>query len=127
MSRGIQGEKLAVRWRTNSTERPLFLSVSSLKPPPHARAATHAPLRVNDYQIALGFESANLRKNRGRQRWRSALRLLSFRRWVRSRHRVAEPSREELWTTVLTCRFSRRVLGTLVSLNCYATHRLLVW
>jgi hypothetical protein len=42
----------------------------------HERAATHAPLRVNDYQFALGFESTNLRKNRGPPRRRSALRLL---------------------------------------------------
>ena len=30
----------------------------------HERGATNAPLRVNDCQFALGFESANLRKNR---------------------------------------------------------------
>jgi hypothetical protein len=29
----------------------------------HDRCATHAPLRVNDGQYALGFESANLRKD----------------------------------------------------------------
>jgi hypothetical protein len=28
------------------------------------RGATNAPLRVDDVQFALGFESANLRKNR---------------------------------------------------------------
>jgi hypothetical protein len=41
--------------------------------------ATHAPLRLNDCQFALGFESANLRKNRrppARAGRRSALRLL---------------------------------------------------
>ena len=30
----------------------------------HECGATHAPRRVNDCQFALGFESANLRKNR---------------------------------------------------------------
>ena len=29
----------------------------------HERGATNAPLRVDDCQFALGFESANLRKN----------------------------------------------------------------
>jgi hypothetical protein len=38
--------------------------------------ATNAPLRVNDCQFALGFESANLRKNRRPQRWGSVPRLL---------------------------------------------------
>jgi hypothetical protein len=30
----------------------------------HERGATHAPLRVDDGQFALEFESVNLRKNR---------------------------------------------------------------
>jgi len=30
----------------------------------HECGATHAPLRVDDCQFALGFESANLKKNR---------------------------------------------------------------
>jgi hypothetical protein len=42
----------------------------------HERGATHAPLRVDDCQFALGFESANLSKNRRPQRQESALRLL---------------------------------------------------
>jgi hypothetical protein len=73
MSRGNQGAKLAVRRRTNSADRPSLLSVSSLKPRLDECGGTHAPLRVNDCQFALGFESANLRKNRRPQRRRSAL------------------------------------------------------
>jgi hypothetical protein len=45
----------------------------------HERGVTNAPLRVDDGQFALGFESANLRKNRrppARAGRRSALRLL---------------------------------------------------
>jgi len=30
----------------------------------YERGATHAPLRVHDCQFVLGFQSANLRKNR---------------------------------------------------------------
>jgi hypothetical protein len=41
----------------------------------HKCGATNAPLRVDDCQFALAFESANLRKNR-RQRQGPALRLL---------------------------------------------------
>ena len=47
----------------------------------HARGATSAARRVDDRQFALGFESANLRKNRrppARAGRRSALRLLVF-------------------------------------------------
>ena len=44
----------------------------------HERGATNAPLRVDDGQFALGFESANLRKNRRPHRRRSAVRLLQF-------------------------------------------------
>jgi hypothetical protein len=44
----------------------------------HERSATHAPLRVDDCQFAIGFESANLRKNRRPPRRRCALRLLVF-------------------------------------------------
>jgi hypothetical protein len=39
---------------------------------PHECSATNAPLRVNDCQFALGFDTANLRKNRrskGRSRY----------------------------------------------------------
>src|SRR5208337_1297508 len=45
----------------------------------HERSATNAPLRGDDGQFALGFQSANLRKNRrppARAGRRSALRLL---------------------------------------------------
>ena len=41
----------------------------------YERGATNAPLRVNDCQFALEFESANLRKNRGPPRRRSVLRM----------------------------------------------------
>ena len=42
----------------------------------HECGATHAPLRVNDCQFALEFESANLRKTQRPQKRKSALRLL---------------------------------------------------
>jgi hypothetical protein len=41
----------------------------------HESGAIHTPLRVSDCQFALGFESANLRKNRRLQRRRTPLRL----------------------------------------------------
>jgi len=40
------------------------------------RGTTHGPLRVSDCRFALGFESANLRKNREPEGRRSAPRLL---------------------------------------------------
>jgi hypothetical protein len=57
------------------------------------RGATNAPLRVNDYQFALGFESAKLRKNRRPQRRRSELRLLPSPNRRESRGAILAPIR----------------------------------